>query len=78
MYLLKKKENEGVIMTIRKLINDKFGGCKKLAQMLGCKFPTTVYSWAQKNKIPAYRIYQVLDIAKQNNIVLTMDDFKEQ
>lgn len=63
-------------MDIRKLINEKFGGCKKLAKLLGCNFPTTVYSWAQKNKIPSYRIYQVLDVAKQNNIALTMDDFK--
>ena len=65
-------------MTIRKLINSKFGGCKKLAELLGCNFPTTVYSWAQKNKIPVYRIYQVLEVAKQHNISLTMEDFKEQ
>lgn len=49
---------------------ENFGGMSAMARMLGHKNPTTIQGWKQKKRIPDWRIKDVLDVAKKNNIII--------
>jgi DNA-binding transcriptional regulator YdaS (Cro superfamily) len=52
---------------------DRFGGTRKMAEMLG-EAPSTVQSWKSAGRVPAAHQPKVLDRAREHGVDITAED----
>lgn len=62
-------------MTQAERIIGMFGGVTALSRALGHKYPTTVQGWKERGFIPSPQHETVLTAGRENNILVTPDDF---
>lgn len=53
----------------------RFGGVRKLQRALGHPNPTTVQGWKERGWIPSKHHQRVLEVARENGIELSANDF---
>lgn len=61
------------VMVLNTSLFDRFGGIRKMADMLG-KPPSTVQSWKNSGRIPAQEQPSVLQCGRDAGIEITADD----